>query len=402
MKFPKLKNALLCRILPYVIFISAVILPIIAVVNLPIPDGLKILFIFFWIILGLVFIAKNFVLLMMADMLMGTIHCYNRVRTKYPVPKGRTDEKIKKSLSRYGKECSPRPLSPKPEMLRYKLKSSMTVFTKGIEHVAAVYNIENLNKQSYNEIYTSAQTNSKALEGMKKPIITDKSQKKAPLSRVMVAIIFAEHLEENFRANIQKTLEKGDGDETETAFIPCIIDLEKNECFFDSLEEVNMGFGNPVKNRGIKLVKRYVFGNKISIKNNENRYDIPNLLEDEKFKNEVQTENILDMTLWELLKMLKKSFADSDKETQKTFESMKDGEVVSEEDGVFVKLNGKGIHLYVEGDEGENSAQIEAPYIWDYPKSNKVSQKDMASIERMVMRHYSEKGVSIKFDKFEE
>ncbi len=44
-----------------------------------------------------------------------------------------------------------------------------------------------------------------------------------------------------------------------TALLPCVIDLEEQICTFDSMRMPCTGFQYPIKNRGIKIIRKYLF-----------------------------------------------------------------------------------------------------------------------------------------------
>ena len=69
MEFPKLKNALLCRILVYVVVLGGFIAPIIIVANLNfVPETIKIVVGVAFAIALLIYLIKNFMLLMAMDL----------------------------------------------------------------------------------------------------------------------------------------------------------------------------------------------------------------------------------------------------------------------------------------------------------------------------------------------
>ena len=65
MNQPKLKYPRLCRILTYVVVIGAGILPIILVFQFPVPDGVKVVVLLASLCGLLVYLFRNFLVLMM-------------------------------------------------------------------------------------------------------------------------------------------------------------------------------------------------------------------------------------------------------------------------------------------------------------------------------------------------
>lgn len=60
-------------------------------------------------------------------------------------------------------------------------------------------------------------------------------------------VIFADRVEEQLRTELSDTVGKGGGDGSETAALPCVVDLERRSCTFDSMRLPYVGFGYPVK-----------------------------------------------------------------------------------------------------------------------------------------------------------
>ena len=72
--FPRLKNALLCRILVYVVVIGTFAVPAVIVVKLPfVPDGIKALACIGAMAGCLVYVIRNFCILMEMDILFATL-----------------------------------------------------------------------------------------------------------------------------------------------------------------------------------------------------------------------------------------------------------------------------------------------------------------------------------------
>ncbi len=226
MKYPKLKNALLCRILVYVVIIGVALLPtVIMLLIKQIPDSIKV-FTFLASCVGLLaYLFKNFILLMGLDIELAALHCHSNARTKFPLKKRFSKEKAKKKIKRFGKCYSPIAISPRPEILSYKFCSPVTVYTKGIEKILISYDVEYLDKSLFDMICSSAYANSKSLIGKKKALFLDKEQKKSPLNRVTVVFIFSKRVDEKLRSNLHQTVCKNNADGESVSFLPCVIDL---------------------------------------------------------------------------------------------------------------------------------------------------------------------------------
>ena len=76
MNQPKLKYLRLCRILTYLVVIGAGILPIILVFQFPVPDGVKVVVLLASLCGLLVYLIRNFLVLMMLDMTLALLSCW--------------------------------------------------------------------------------------------------------------------------------------------------------------------------------------------------------------------------------------------------------------------------------------------------------------------------------------
>ena len=130
MKFPKLKNALLCRILVYVVVLGGFIAPIIIVANLNfVPETIKIITGVTLAIALLVYLIKNFVLLLAMDIGLATLHCNNTARKRFALPLSFAVKKVENRILKYGKPCSPIAIVPSPHMLQYKSNAPLTIYS---------------------------------------------------------------------------------------------------------------------------------------------------------------------------------------------------------------------------------------------------------------------------------
>ncbi len=78
MHFPQLKNALFCRILVYIVVLGGFLAPIIIVANLKfVPEAVKIIVGIGLAVGLLVYLFKNFVLLMTMDTMLAMLHCHD-------------------------------------------------------------------------------------------------------------------------------------------------------------------------------------------------------------------------------------------------------------------------------------------------------------------------------------
>jgi len=301
LKSPKLKNALLCRILVYVVVLGGFIAPIIIVANLKfVPEAIKGIVGIGLAVGLLIYLIKNFVLLMAMDVGLAMLHCHNTARKQFVLPQSFSAKKVEKRISRFGQKCEPIAISPRPETLRYKSHAPLTIYSSGIEKIIATYHIDFLDKNQYQLIVNSATANSKVLKGKKKHRFLDKSQKSSLLNRVTLIVIYARRADEKLRNGLFDVVCKNGGDGFDTAILPCVVDLEKQVCTFDSMRMPYTGFQYPVKNRGIKIVRQYLFDNKFPFA------DSPDMLDPIKDMDPEQS-------LWDFWKTMKKELMSDDK-----------------------------------------------------------------------------------------
>ena len=389
MKSPKLKHALLCRILVYVVVLGGFIAPIIIVANLKfVPEAIKVIVGIGLAVGLLVYLIMNFVLLMAMDVGLAMLHCHNTARKHFVLPKSFSEQKVEREFTRFGKEYEPSAISPRPETLRYKSNAPMTIYSSGIEKIIATYHIDFLDKNQYHLIINSATANSKALKGKKKHCFLDKSQKSSPLNRVTVIVIFAKQVDEKLRNSLFDVVCKNGGDGFDTAILPCVVDLEKQICTFDSMRMPYTGFQYPVKNRGIKIIRKYLFNNKFPFA------DSPDMLDPIKDMDPEQS-------LWDFWKTMKKELVSDDKNMKKRFEKMKHRDIIFEDGYIYLKWEDHGLWISVELNEELRMAAIDPIDSWDYPKSHKIAKATIKEIEILINTYFAGLGYTTKYISYE-
>lgn len=390
MNFPRLKNALLCRIFIYVVILGGFIAPIIIAANLKfLSETTKILIGVAFLIGLLIYLIKNFVVLMAMDTGLSLLYCHNTARKRFVLPRSFSVEKVEKRISRFGDASETTTIFPHPEMLQYKSSTPITIYSSGIEKVIATYHIESLDQGAYYSIINSAIVNSKALKGKKKPRFLDKSQKKSPLNRVTVIVIFAKRIDEKFKIRLFDTVCKNSGDGFDTSVLSCVLDLETQVCTFDSMRIPYMGFQYPAKNRGIRIIRKYLFNNRFPFTNS------PDMLDPIKDFNPEQS-------LWSFWRTTKKELILEDKQNQKRFEKMAHREIVLEDDYLYLKWKDRGVWLSVEFNEELRTAEIDAIDSWDYPKINKISKDTIKELKNLIDAHFAQLGYTTKYISLDE
>lgn len=389
LKSPKLKNALLCRILVYVVVLGGFIAPIIVVANLLfVPEAIKVIVGIGLVVGLLIYLLKNFVLLMAMDVGLAILHCHNTARKHFVLPESFSEQKVERRINRFGKKYEPSAISPRPETLRYKSNAPITIYSSGIEKIIATYRIDFLDKSQYQLIVNSATANSKALKGKKKHRFLDKSQKSSPLNRATVIVIYAKQVDEKLRNSLFDVVCKNGGDGFDTAILPCVVDLEKQICTFDSMRLPYTGSQYPVKNRGIKIIRKYLFNNKFPFA------DSPDMLDPIKDMDPEQS-------LWDFWKTMKKELVSDDKNMKKRFEKMKHRDILFEDGYIYLKWEDHGLWISVELNEELRMAEIDPIDSWEYPKSHKIAKATIKEIKTLINTYFAGLGYTTKYISYE-
>ncbi len=385
LNFPKLKNALLCRILIYVVILGGVIVPAFIVGNLKfVPEGVKIVVGIGLMIGALIYLIKNFVLLLTMDAGLAVLQCHNTARKRFVLPLSFSVQGVERKLSHFGEGCEPRAISPRPATLRYKSNAPVQIYSSGIEKVVATYGIDYLDKDQYHLIVNSALANAKALKGRKKHHFLDRSQKSAPLNTVTVIVIYAKRVDENFRKSLFKAVCQNGGDGFDTAVLPCVVDLETHVATFDSLRIPYMGFQYPVKNRGIAMIRKYVFRNAFPFADSTDMCEPIEGIDPEQ-------------SLWSFWRTTKKDLRTDEKKMKKCFESMGHREVVFEDGYVYLKWKERGVWLSAEADEERRTVTIDTVDSWEYPKTHKIAKDTVTEIREELDAYFAVRGYTTRY-----
>jgi len=384
-RFPRLKNALLCRILLYTIILGGWIVPCVIAATLPlVPEVIKVLVVIGWSIGSLVFLIKNFIVLMTVEVGLTMPHCLNTARKRFVLPPSFSVQEVERKLSHFGEGCEPCAISPQPTMLRYKSDAPAKIYSSGIEKVVATYDVDYLDKNQYHLIVNSALANAKALKGKKKHRFLDKSQKSAPLNTVTVVIIYAKRVDEKLKCPLCDVVSKNGGDGFDAAVLPCVVDLETHVATFDSLRIPYLGNQYPVKNRGIRFLRRYLFGGRFPYAASTDRLDPIQDLNPEQ-------------SLWEFWRATKKDLHTDEKEMKKRFESMEHKDVIFEDGYVYLKWKERGVWLSVEPDEKLRTVTIDTVDSWEYPKTQKIAKDTVTEIRKVLDAYFAAQGYTTRY-----
>ena len=394
MKFPKLKNPILCMILSYVVIIVCFYIPAI-LISILIKHPLAIVISIIACTLGLaIFIFKNLENLTCMDIILSQLHNYYSARKSFECKKNGTNpEKIKSKILKrvrfFGLPVEPSTVSPTPEIIKYSIKSSWTVHYKGIDKLFLSYDSNFLDNASLESIMRSSKINVKQYAGKGKRILTDPCQKTLKVSVASVVVIFADKIDEKIRENLHKILSVKNGDGNLEATVFLVVDLENAIYYFDSVRESFIGYsGYPAKNRAYHMVRKLVFGGKINTYGNYDYVDLPKGLKRYDREND---------TLWTLWRELKSEIFHN-KSQKRTFEKIPNENIVFEDNIIQYKLNNRAVEWAAELDDKSKKVTVKIQKIWSYPNAFVISKKDMQTIKNEVEEYFGTKNITVIFE----
>ena len=369
----------------YVVILGGFIAPIIIIASMPfIPEAVKIAVGIGFAVGLLVYLIKNFALLMAMDVMLALLHHHRHARKRFVLPSAFSVSRVERKISGFGEQHEPIQFSPRPDTLRYKNKAKSMAYSSGTEKVISTYHVDVLDKSQYHSIVNSAKANAKALKNKKAHRLLDNTNKKTSKSSVTVILIYAKRLDEAFRGGLFDAVCKSIGNGLDEVTLPCVVDLEKRICTFDSMRIPYTGFQYPAKNRGINIIRKYLFHHRFTFA------DSPDMLDPiEDFDPEE--------SLWRFWKAAKKDIRLTNKEGKKRFQKMAHRDIIFEDGYIYLKWQNCGIWVSAELNEELKSAEIDTIDSWDYPKSNQIAKDTTKEIESLINAYFAELGYTTKY-----
>lgn len=393
-QFPQLKQTLLCKIFLCLMMLKYAIFGILVGTLSVIPDNVKVFLIVGACILTLADMFRNFAFYLTTEMTLEVLHCLLTGGWEFSLPQAFSAQELVQRCGSFGRAYEPAVLAPRPAILRYRSGRPAQMFASGIEKIIAVYPVAMLDEDTYRRIHASAAQNAKALKGKKKHILLEKPQRKAPIDQVTVGLIVADQVEEAFRSKLKNVASKQVGDGETVSMIPCVVDLEKQRCIFDSTREVFLDGHYPVKNRGIRLIKRYLFRGGLQRIGDSNDF----------LKNEAaaaengEEKEVLEMSFREFTRMTKKEMAGCDEEDAKRFKQMKHREIVVEGEYLYLKWEQSGIWTALEMDEKARTVKIDPIESWYYPRARKIDKETVKKLKKEIGAYFAGEGCTVKYN----
>ena len=107
-----------------------------------------------------------------------------------------------------------------------------------------------------------------------------------------------------------------------------------------------------------------------------------------------------DKTLWSYWKEMKDMLTDQS-DAKRRYEPMKHGEIVIEEDYIYLKWEDRGVWLFFELDEETKVAKVDPVKYWYYPRSTEIAKSTIKEIKSRISAHFAEMGYATKFEDYE-
>lgn len=390
MEIFKIKNAKFCSFIIGLILLLITIFPFVVLVlnfwEMGLRVGICLILLFVSVFLLIKFSSSA----ISSELVLKIIEANNKKRTKFDFPKNLSKDKIEKTIRRIGIKCEPTTVFPQPEILQYQFKMPVSAHAKGLETIISTYSIRCLTNEELKNIIKSVKSNSKNLKGKKKAFYLDAQQKKSPLKRTDIVLIFADSVDATLENHLFNLICKEDTDGFNESIIPCVFNFENKNIVFNCDWLPDAFSQNYARNRGIKIIKNKILKRKLDFKHNQNFVEF-------KFEG-IDTEQ----TLFQLFKNENNHFVNFKKKTNNKFKNMKDGEIIFEDDFLYIKIDGKGVAIYIEIIEETKTVNIDTFDLWDYPKTSQIAKKKVSQIQNLATDYFFNKGYTVEFLSTEE
>lgn len=390
MEIFKIKNAKFCSFIIGFILLLITIFPFVVLVLNFLEMGLRVGICLILLFVSVFLLIKFSSSAISSELVLKIIEANNKKRTKFDFPKNLSKDKIEKTIRRIGIKCEPTTVFPQPEILQYQFKMPVSAHAKGLETIISTYSIRCLTNEELKNIIKSVKSNSKNLKGKKKAFYLDAQQKKSPLKRTDIVLIFADSVDATLENHLFNLICKEDTDGFNESIIPCVFDFENKNIVFNCDWLPDAFSQNYARNRGIKIIKNKILKRKLDFKHNQNFVEF-------KFEG-IDTEQ----TLFQLLKNENNHFVNFKKKTNNKFKNMKDGEIIFEDDFLYIKIDGKGVAIYIEIIEETKTVNIDTFDLWDYPKTIQIAKKKVSQIQNLATDYFFNKGYTVEFLSTEE
>lgn len=398
MKYPKLRDTIACKIAllsPIVIIIATCV--ILSIIFPGFEEHILLLSLFPLII--------SYVLLCVIPLMsISVVKAWKKDRLWYTTDCNENNRKKALAIIENrikNKKCPVDNFNPAPAKVYYKKTPSFSNNQATYEKITIIYETDYLDEKTYNTIINTSKKITKNLKTtVEKRLFFNQKKDKAPTVTGTAVIILADYIDHNIPEPVRNL-----PDFENTAIVPCVADFSCNRYYFDGKKDINFGFGKPAKNIAIDLIIKYVFDKKLPLKGND-KFDYS------QFKDADYTP---DTTLWffisDLIKAVLQEIKASKSNAKKYGKSLKDGEMLYEDDELYIKKAEKLAIFTAMADYEDNTDPdlidettkkghtlgVIVPDTWSYPKKNKISKKDRKELKEKAKEFFVQKG----FEKIE-
>lgn len=393
MRWPKLKHPLLCN----VVLVGSVMAPPMLSLFLPalpvaayIPPILLAVIILSPWIGALWFMISHFAILMMTSMCLEMYQAYLHGRRHFTCSKNGKDpatirKRILRRVGRFGSPYEVKAVPPELLIIRYKNSPSATVYFHRIEKLLLVYEVEELDKDTLRKLWQSAHAITNIIGREQKPLYRKPRGHSKDNSVSVAAVILANTVSPDVAADLAETEAKME----DRHVLFCAVELSTAKYYFDNQKEPFL-FHYPTKNRVVNLVHRRVFGGRVPLRSNPHMLPAPMWLERDHFDPED--------SLWSLMARAQKELKGIGRIEKKRFQEMQEGTVILDDGWLYCKLGERVSTMMVDDDENDpQKKQVILSLNWSYPKSNRISKKDNATIRALTEEFLRGQGFGVTF-----
>ena len=254
---PNLDHPLFCRIIFILIIFSLSIVPLCVVSSLTfLPTPLLPIICIIYVAFYLFIFFKKLEVIFAVDSILAIMQCFTTSRLYFKLPEHFSAEYIEKKITHFGKRVNTE--TSLTGYIRMKIKKTSNAFFGSNSYIlyVAMLRKEIIDVDQYNKTVTSL---SKLANSQIK--FKNDNYKK----NVTVILIIADKVSDQLRSVLYDTIRKNSGDGFDISILPCIVDMENRTCTFDSERIPWLLFDYPIKNKGIRFIRRLIFKGSLTL-----------------------------------------------------------------------------------------------------------------------------------------
>jgi hypothetical protein len=336
------------------------------------------------------FMISHFAILMMTSMCLEMYQAYLHGRRHFTCSKNGKDpatirKRILRRVGRFGSPYEVKAVPPELLIIRYKNSPSATVYFHRIEKLLLVYEVEELDKDMLRKLWQSAHAMTNIISKEQKPLYRKPRGHSKDNSVSVAAVILANTVSPDVAADLAETEAKME----DRHVLFCAVELSTAKYYFDNQKEPFL-FHYPTKNRVVNLVHRRVFGGRVPLRSNPHMLPEPLWLKRDEFHPED--------SLWSFMARAQKELKGIGRSEKKRFQEMQEGTVILDDGWLYCKLGERVSTMMVDDDENDpQKKQVILSLNWEYPKSNRISKKDNATIRALTEEFLRGQGFGVTF-----